>query len=115
MRGIFDNQKEAGIATDLGITRRTVDTHLERLYRKLDVNTRVALVLRVITVVMRAARWREPGRRSVPPAEAACGAGARVSGKYPTSSIRGCVISEMTKSVQVAEAGGSCGILRCGI
>jgi len=54
VRGVFDNRKETAIATDLGIAPRTVDTHLERLYRKLSVTTRVALVLRVMAEVLQA-------------------------------------------------------------
>ena len=54
VRGVFDNHKEAAIAADLGITPRTVDTHLVRLYRKLAVTTRVALVLRVMAEVLQA-------------------------------------------------------------
>jgi DNA-binding NarL/FixJ family response regulator len=52
VRGVFDNHKETVIAVDLGIAPRTVDTHLERLYRKLTVTTRVALVLRVMEQVL---------------------------------------------------------------
>jgi len=54
VRGVFDCRKETAIATDLGIAPRTVDTHLERLYRKLTVTTRVALVLRVMEEVLHA-------------------------------------------------------------
>ena len=54
VRGVFDNHKETAIAADLGIAPRTVDTHLERLYRKLTVTTRVALVLRVMEQVLQA-------------------------------------------------------------
>lgn len=52
VQGVFDNHKETAIAADLGIAPRTVDTHLERLYRKLTVTTRVALVLRVMQAVL---------------------------------------------------------------
>ena len=54
VRGVFDNHKETAIAADLGIAPRTVDTHLERLYRKLTVTTRVALVLRVMEQALKA-------------------------------------------------------------
>jgi DNA-binding NarL/FixJ family response regulator len=54
VRGVFDCRKETAIAADLGIAPRTVDTHMERLYRKLTVTTRVALVLRVREHVLRA-------------------------------------------------------------
>jgi hypothetical protein len=49
---VFDCRKETAIAADLGIAPRTVDTYMERLYRKLTVNTRVALVLRVMEAVL---------------------------------------------------------------
>ena len=61
VRGVFDNLKETAIATDLGIAPRTVDTHLERLYRKLTVTTRVALVLRVMQGVLQAKAKSEAG------------------------------------------------------
>jgi DNA-binding CsgD family transcriptional regulator len=47
LRGVFDDQKESAIASHLGISSHTVHTHLERLYRKLGVRSRVALVTRV--------------------------------------------------------------------
>lgn len=53
VRGVFDCRTEYALAMDLGIAPRTVDTHLERLYRKLTVNTRVALVLRVMEELSR--------------------------------------------------------------
>jgi DNA-binding CsgD family transcriptional regulator len=48
IRGVFDDQTELAIATNLGISRRTVCTHAERLYRKLGVGGRVQLALRVM-------------------------------------------------------------------
>jgi DNA-binding CsgD family transcriptional regulator len=48
VRGVFDNDKEAAIAANLGIAFGTVHTHMERLFRKLSVTTRVELVLRVM-------------------------------------------------------------------
>ena len=53
VRGVFDCQKETAIADGLGIAPRTVNTHLERLYRKLGVTTRVGLVLVVVRMVHR--------------------------------------------------------------
>ena len=48
VRGVFDDQTEPAIAAHLGISSHTVHTHLDRLYRKLGVSSRVALVLRVV-------------------------------------------------------------------
>jgi DNA-binding NarL/FixJ family response regulator len=46
--GVFDNLKDGAIAAKLGISEHTVHVHLNRLYRKLRVSTRVELVLRVV-------------------------------------------------------------------
>ena len=48
IQGIFDDQKEFAIADELMISVHTVHTHLERLYRKLGVSSRVALVLYIL-------------------------------------------------------------------
>ena len=45
---IFDDEPERAIATRLGITPHTVHTHMQRLYVKLDVKSRVGLVLRIL-------------------------------------------------------------------
>lgn len=45
---VFDDMKERAIATHLGISAHTVHTHLERLYRKLNVSSRCGLVLTVV-------------------------------------------------------------------
>ncbi len=47
VQALFDDQKESAIASDLGISQHTVHTHIERLYRKLEVNSRATLVGRV--------------------------------------------------------------------
>ena len=49
IQGIFDDRKEFAIADELKISMHTVDTHLERLYRKLGVSSRVALVLCILS------------------------------------------------------------------
>jgi DNA-binding CsgD family transcriptional regulator len=46
-QGVFDDKKESVIAKELGISPHTVHTHIERLYRKLRVNSRVDLVVHV--------------------------------------------------------------------
>jgi DNA-binding NarL/FixJ family response regulator len=47
LQAVFDDQKESCIAANLGISSHTVHTHLERIYRKLHVSSRVELVVRV--------------------------------------------------------------------
>ena len=49
IQGVFDDQKEFAIAGELMISVHTVHTHLERLYRKLGVSSRVALVLCILS------------------------------------------------------------------
>jgi DNA-binding CsgD family transcriptional regulator len=44
---ILRDESEAAIATQLGISSHTVHTHLERLYRKLNVTSRCQVVLRL--------------------------------------------------------------------
>ena len=92
VRGVFDCRKEDAIAADLGITPRTVDTHLERLYRKLTVTTRVALVLRVVAMVLHPNGTTETRRQNVLPAKPASSRDAGVSGEYPTSAICSVVV-----------------------
>jgi len=48
VRGMFEDRTELSIAADLGIARRTVHTHFERLHRKLHVVDRLQLALRVM-------------------------------------------------------------------
>src|SRR6266436_2927942 len=48
IQGIFDDRKEFAIADELKISMHTVHTHLERLYRKLGISSRVALVLYIL-------------------------------------------------------------------
>jgi len=49
IQGIFDDRKEFAIADELKISMHTVHTHLERLYRKLGISSRVALVLYILS------------------------------------------------------------------
>lgn len=48
VRGIFNDQKEHAIASELGVSRHTVHTERQRLYRKLGVRDRPQLILRVV-------------------------------------------------------------------
>jgi DNA-binding NarL/FixJ family response regulator len=47
VQALFDDKKESAIADHLGISRHTVHTHIERLYRKLEVTSHAALVRHV--------------------------------------------------------------------
>ena len=49
VQGIFDDRKEYAIAHELKISTHTVHTHLERLYRKLSVSSRLGLVLCIMS------------------------------------------------------------------
>jgi DNA-binding CsgD family transcriptional regulator len=44
---VFENKKDLAIAMDLGISTHTVHTHLERMYKKLGVQDRCDLLIRV--------------------------------------------------------------------
>ena len=48
VQGVFDNLPKTGIARRLKISEHTVHTHLNRLFKKLNVTTRSALVLRIM-------------------------------------------------------------------
>lgn len=49
-QGIVNDEPDTRIAERLGISFHTVHSHLERLYRKTGVNSRVALAVRVLMV-----------------------------------------------------------------
>lgn len=70
------DEKEGLIALHLGISCHTVHTHLERLYHKLHVNSRVGLVVRVL---------QEFVRLAAVPAAPADGVRSRVSPIQPTA------------------------------
>jgi len=48
VRLVFEDEHERDIAARLGISLNTVHTHLKHLFRKLGVQSRVGLVLRVV-------------------------------------------------------------------
>jgi DNA-binding CsgD family transcriptional regulator len=52
LQAVFEDHKESCIAANLGISSHTVHTHLERIYRKLHVSSRVALVVRVFAAYL---------------------------------------------------------------
>ena len=49
VRHIFADRKEGDMAAELGISPHTIHTHLDRLYHKLAVKSRVELVVRVMS------------------------------------------------------------------
>jgi DNA-binding NarL/FixJ family response regulator len=54
VQAIFDDRAEASIARELGISAHTVHSHVERIYQKCRVNSRVSLVLRIVNEHIRA-------------------------------------------------------------
>lgn len=48
IHAVFKDLKEAAIAQRLGISPHTVHTYLERVFRKLGVNSRVQVVVRIV-------------------------------------------------------------------
>jgi DNA-binding CsgD family transcriptional regulator len=49
VQGVFDDRKDEQIAHRLAISRHTVNTYLQRLYKKLRVNSRPQLILKVVS------------------------------------------------------------------
>ena len=58
---LLDDRKEIAIAADLGISRHTVHTHTERLYRKMGVTSRVELVRCVFFEYLNLTQGRHDG------------------------------------------------------
>ena len=89
VQGVFDDQKEEAIAAALGISSHTVNTHFQRLYRKLHVCSRPRLILRVIAEYFTCAAMSDAtdranlGRQYMLRAQAAdeCGTGPSVRGR----------------------------------
>ena len=48
VQGVFSDQTDEAIAQELGISPHTVHTHVKRLYQKLEITSRVQLVIRVM-------------------------------------------------------------------
>jgi DNA-binding NarL/FixJ family response regulator len=48
IQGVFDNLTQKGIASRLNMNEHTAHTHLNRLFKKLNITTRTELVLRII-------------------------------------------------------------------
>jgi DNA-binding NarL/FixJ family response regulator len=46
--GIFDDRKEEAIAAEIQVSPHTVHTHVQRLYHKLGVSSRVDLAVRLM-------------------------------------------------------------------
>jgi len=53
VRQLLDDQKESAIAALLGISAHTIHTHIERLYHKLAVRSRIELSLRILQSFLR--------------------------------------------------------------
>ena len=47
VQSVFDDSKEALIAQQLGISPHTINTYIQRIYQKLNVNSRPQLIVRV--------------------------------------------------------------------
>jgi DNA-binding NarL/FixJ family response regulator len=52
VRNIFDNYTEMTIASNLRVSEHTIHSHLNRVFQKLRVTTRVQLVLRVMQEIL---------------------------------------------------------------
>ena len=60
VQAIFDDETEYAISRQLGISRHTVHTHIERLYQKLGVGSRTQLVVCVVSEYVSQRRSPQP-------------------------------------------------------
>lgn len=65
IRGVFDDQTEMVIASNLGISPHTVHTHLERLHHKLGVATRTQMAIRLFAEFLRLTSDRQSALPSI--------------------------------------------------
>jgi DNA-binding CsgD family transcriptional regulator len=49
VQGIFEDQKQEGIAYNLGISPHSVNTYIQRIYGKLRIGSRPQLIVRVVS------------------------------------------------------------------
>jgi DNA-binding CsgD family transcriptional regulator len=73
-QGMFDDQKEDAIAAEIGISPHTVNTYVQRLYRKLDVCSRVQLIVCLMAAHL-ALSTADSNRTDAAAAEPALGVG----------------------------------------
>lgn len=64
VRGLFDGEKQSGIAVNLGLAPCTVHTHVRRLHAKFAVRNRVELMVRIFADFL--ALTGSPGSRLPP-------------------------------------------------
>lgn len=64
-RLILDDDSERAIADTLGISSHTVHTHVERLFRKLNVSSRCQVVVRIFQAYLRLAAGSSAPARHV--------------------------------------------------
>ena len=58
-RGVFDNLTESALATSLHISEHTIHAHMNHIFRKLGITTRVQLVVRVMAEMLALTRAEE--------------------------------------------------------